>query len=491
MRRSSTAWIALLAALAAVVGTRPYAGSWNDASRLAMVESLVDHGTLAIDDSIFLRPTAPGRPSPYLPDDPFLKFGTFDKLFIEGHWYSDKPPVPGLLLALWYQILQWATGLTARVHPASFCWQMNLIGAGVPYVLAVLGIYRLGRETGLSETRCLVLTGVFALGTLALPYSRHANNHILMLAFAAWQMVLLLRFSRLSAASMRPSPVLAAGIGCLAGAAYTCDLGAGPPLMLVTLALVLWCSRSMISVTICLLGALPWLGLHHGVNWWVGGTIVPANAVPDYLRWPGSPFTGEAMTGRWHHPNAWSFMVYALALLGGKHGFLTHDLPLLLLFPAAAAWLTGGFRRHRALVFFAFAWCGGTWLLYALASRNYSGACCSIRWFVPLLAPGFLVLALHLKETPAHWPAFRILGAWGCGLMAVAWWAGPWSMRMVPGYWCFVAGALLHLAWHRWMRPGVRQQVCSGSGPILERHGEQRPSPNLPGPAAEQVLQRG
>jgi len=32
-------------------------------------------------------------------------------------------------------------------------------------------------------------------------------------------------------------------------------------------------------------------------------------------------------------------------------------------------------------------WCLGVWLLYAALSNNYGGLCCSIRWFVPLLAP--------------------------------------------------------------------------------------------------------
>src|SRR5262245_10595422 len=39
----------------AALGAVPYAGSWNDGSRLAAVEAIADHGTLAIDDSVFVR----------------------------------------------------------------------------------------------------------------------------------------------------------------------------------------------------------------------------------------------------------------------------------------------------------------------------------------------------------------------------------------------------------------------------------------------------
>ena len=38
----------------ALVSARDYAGGWNDGSRLATVESLVDYHTLAIDKSIYV-----------------------------------------------------------------------------------------------------------------------------------------------------------------------------------------------------------------------------------------------------------------------------------------------------------------------------------------------------------------------------------------------------------------------------------------------------
>src|SRR6516225_456337 len=86
----------LLGAVAiAAASARPYAASWNDGSRLAAVESLADRGTLAIDDSIFVRPPPPGSPlhqRPYRPDSYGLPaYGTSDKVRIHGRFYSDKP----------------------------------------------------------------------------------------------------------------------------------------------------------------------------------------------------------------------------------------------------------------------------------------------------------------------------------------------------------------------------------------------------------------
>jgi len=71
----------------AMVSARNYAGSWNDGSRLATIESLVDYRTLAIDHSIFVQVPSGGDPSvpgPYPRDDPGLfPHGTGDKLFIK------------------------------------------------------------------------------------------------------------------------------------------------------------------------------------------------------------------------------------------------------------------------------------------------------------------------------------------------------------------------------------------------------------------------
>src|SRR5439155_20838072 len=104
------------AMLMAILSARDYAGAWNDGSRLATVECLVDYHTLAIDRSTFVEPASPDRPSPYLPDDEVLQKGTADKLLIDGQFYSDKSPVPAVFLAATYQSLRWLTGLTARAQ---------------------------------------------------------------------------------------------------------------------------------------------------------------------------------------------------------------------------------------------------------------------------------------------------------------------------------------------------------------------------------------
>ena len=137
----------------------------------------------------------------------------------------------------------------------------------------------------------------------------------------------------------------------------------------------------------------------------VGGTLQPANAVAEYLDWPGSPFDAGNMTGTWKHTPG-HLLSYAAALLLGKRGFLGHNLPLLLAVVGGVLLLRRRLAERPELVFAA-AWSIGTWLLYAVASNNYSGQCCSIRWFVPLLAPGYYALALLLEKKASYSKALK------------------------------------------------------------------------------------
>src|SRR4051812_2021868 len=96
--------IVLVAAAAiAAMSARPYVGGWNDGSRFATAESLVDYHPWAIDRSIFAGAHAASGGGAYSPDERSLRdFGTRDKMWINGHFYSDKPPVPNLALAILY-----------------------------------------------------------------------------------------------------------------------------------------------------------------------------------------------------------------------------------------------------------------------------------------------------------------------------------------------------------------------------------------------------
>ena len=434
--------VVILTSVVALASARDYAGSWNDGSRLATVECLVDYHTLAIDQSVFVDVPQGDGPSPYPAWEPDLvRTGTGDKLRIDGRFYSDKSPVPALLLASAYQSWRWAAGPSARERPDLFCWSMTILSSGVAYVVAVWSIYRVGGALLLPATSNLLITFGFAFATVALPYTEHVNNHSLLLGVAApLFLALTLLAERVRAG--RPVNLLAVGIGSLVGLGYTIDLGAGPVLLAGTGLLILYRCRSVATAAAFTLSALPWLVLHHAVNYAVGGTFKPVNAVPEYFLWPGCSFNPANLTGGWQHPSVWHFLRYAGELLAGKKGFLGHNPALFLLVPALLLLPRRQFAEwpEAALALF---WSVGTWLAYAATSNNASGLCCSVRWFVPLLAPGFYVVALLLRECPGYRTEFLLLSGWGAALACVMCWYGPWMKHMVPFYWVFQGGILL------------------------------------------------
>ena len=453
MNRKELVLVLLFSLAVALVSARPYAGSWNDGSRLAQVESLVDFKTLAIDRSIFVDPSRAGgaEATPYPPlQRDLMDGGTLDKVRIGDRFYSDKPPVPGLLMAAVYQLLKWTTGLQARSRPDLFVYAMTLISSGLAYVVAVLSIYLLGRKILPEKSMALVVTLSFALGSSALAYARQVNSHVELLAVAAALMVGL--HSLPQKLLHTPSPRgLMAGLGLLAGLGYCMDFVAGSLLLITVLALIFYRCRTVGKsgsgmVAVFFFSALPLIVLHHAINYQIGRTFLPVNTVAQYLFWPGSPFNPGNATGPWQHRGTWRGIAYALELLVGKKGFLLHQPVLILAFLAGIAIMIQNRPRlpESPEIIFAFAWSAATWLVYAWGSNNSSGICATIRWFVPLLAPGYYVLMLVLRYRPDRYPEFLALASGGMLLSFLMWYHGPW-MRMVPGFW-FILGITL-LGW--------------------------------------------
>ena len=433
------------ALLLAAVGARNYAGSWNDGSRLASVESIVDRHTLAVDDSIFvLAPAALARDrlaSPY--DAPALRAtGTKDKLLVGGHFYSDKPQVPSVLMAAAYWIVREVVGLEAAENPRRFCYLMTLLSAGVGYAIAVWSVFAISRAVGHADLPAMVLAASLALGTVALPYSRHVNSHVMLLAVAGLIFLNLEKIARCISA-VRGRSFL---IGSLAGLAYAIDPGAGMVLAIFACIAVAIMNRKAASLAPVLVAASPWIAAHHALNYSIGHTIAPANTVVAYLSWLGSGFDASNITGTLPNRSAWRTAVYSLALLFGKRGFVGHNLPLFMAIPATVVVLADRKRLgqlERWVILCAASVCIATWAMYSLLSTNYSGLSCSIRWFVLMLAPAYLALAVFLRERPQYWNPFLALSFWGAVLASMMWWQGPWNQHLVHGYWLVQACALI------------------------------------------------
>ena len=139
-----------VASLVVLLAARPYADGFNDGSRLATVESLGERGTFCIDDSLFVRPSLhPERPNPYNPRIEGVRVvGTLDKVRIGGRFYSDKPPVPALLLGGVYRVALECGGASGHENIGGFCYWCTVLSSGLPFVVAVFAICRMARRLG-------------------------------------------------------------------------------------------------------------------------------------------------------------------------------------------------------------------------------------------------------------------------------------------------------------------------------------------------------
>lgn len=475
----AAAWVLAAVALGiAAAGAKPYAGGWNDGSRLAATESLLDRGTLAIDDSVFCKPSPhllEAGTLPYPADRAdLLLFGTSDKLFIRGHFYSDKPFLVSVLMAAAYQPFVWLGVPSPGERPDLFAYLMTVLTSGLGYAVAVGCMWSIGTRVGLTPGWRLGWLAAFALATFAPAYTRHVNSHAMHLGVLAAVCVLLDR-SRLRLRDGRTAWGSLVGLGTLAGLGFNLDFGSGPPLVAAVFLVVRWRARRVGPLLVYTTSTLPWIGAGLGLNYAIGGTLQPPNMVPDYFVWPGSPFDPSNLTGFLRH-GPLDQLLYAGGLLLGNRGFWNHNPPVLL--AMTAGWLV--FRRPfagRLELLALLGWCAATWLLYAVLSNNNGGGCVSIRWFVPFLVPSFWLLAVLLRERPAFRADFVALSLWGGVLAAVMWWKGPWTVRMVPLMWYLFGAALLTwgaIALRRWRRNSQAPPVAMGGLHRLLPHGRRR-----------------
>ena len=445
--RTSIAVVFLGAFLVGGFLSRPFAGSWNDGSRLASVESLGERNTWTLDESMFVFPNGPrpGEPNPYDPQSEVLaRRGTLDLMQIEGRFYSDKSPLPSLVLAGIWKVIRQFGGPVAQLAPAFFCRTMNLLGGALPLALGAVAVWILSMRLGRNYKQSLWIFLGGSVSGLPLAYSGFVNNHILVWAECAWLFVFL---DELSQSGSRFSFTTSVMAGCCLGMAYATDSGIGPALFLAVGVWVIWNPGNWWRPEIwwkrglgLALGGAPFVLVHHYLGYQIAGSWGPINANPAFFQWPGCPFTPESLTGGFKHPHLGKFLLYTGDMLFGKKGFLFHTgvglLGVLVLLRLVSApsnpspkgmWVASGLAFSIGV------------LVYALGSNNQSGLCRSVRWFVPLGIPLWYVASSLVNG--GGW-RFRVYAASVfVGLWVGIWgaWLGPWEGSVLPGYWVSVA----------------------------------------------------
>ncbi len=157
--------------------TKVHTHSWQEESRMATVQTLVEQGTFIIDHTEFNR--------------------TGDKVFINEHFYSDKTPLLSVAAAGAYSILHNVFGLTldpticvpdedvaacraftpTGTRFTAFYW-LTLIFIGGSASLLVVLFWRAMLNAGASGTLATALAVALGLASPLAPYSIVFAGHV-------------------------------------------------------------------------------------------------------------------------------------------------------------------------------------------------------------------------------------------------------------------------------------------------------------------------
>jgi hypothetical protein len=347
----------LFLALVSILIVIPYPRSSNDQSRLAAIESVVERGTLVIDNSTFVD--------------------TRDKIFVNGHFYSDKTPLSSLIGAVVYLPLHYlGFRLSLGWSVAYFCITFFTVKA--LWVLSLLAFHAtLGLMRGNQATRT-IHTLAFGLASLHLSWSSVYNNHSL----AASLITIAFYFYMRSRQTARPARDMFAS-GLLFSLAGNIDVPTAAFYTTFLLLILLDAARRR-HVAHYLLPALILAVPALAMNYSITGGFAPLQTDPAYFDYPGSPWKGAEKLSGTEMNSLPFFLSYTLDCLFGRRGFLLYNPLLFAFIPYLVREMFGrsGFKKESIGIVITSAI---IMLYYFLYTSNYGGDSYSIRWFVPLL----------------------------------------------------------------------------------------------------------
>ncbi len=364
-RRFAVPGVILVAALVVAASTKTRV-SGNAGSRMATIEALVHHRTFVIDDSTFAK--------------------TVDKVRLDGHFYSSKPPVLSTLAAGFYWLLH-SVGISFASHRRVAVYLVNLVFGLGPLLFLLVYFVRL-LELWLQDEHARILSVIAcAFGFVGVGYATTINNHVP--AAAALLASFYYAFAAKKGALPAPRAFFLAGL--LGGLAPTLDM----PALFVSSAIGIYLLVYDWRVTLRYFASaavLP-LTLHFTLTYISTGSFLPIYLRHDLYLYPGSYWLTPRGIDTLNEPKP----VYLFHMLVGHHGLFAMT-PLFLL----AAWALVQQLRHGA--YRAEALVVGVPLLvlivfYTLTTSNYGGLCVGFRWLIIVMPLLFLFVARWLEKT--------------------------------------------------------------------------------------------
>jgi len=359
--------------------------NWNSNSRLALVWSIVDDGTVRIDK---------------------YQATTRDIAYRDGHYYSDKAPGLSLLGVPVYWTLKHTIGpgLTSDQLQRVATQQINFWWNTMPTVILALLLMHFLALLGFSLTVRLWTTLAYALGSLVYPYATIVFGHQLaaVLGFVPFLIAYLVKRGQ-----MRWPMAALFGAGLLAGWGVVVEYTNA----LIVLALVAYVSLALggsmgdrvrriaafgMGVLPAAAALLTYNGLAFGHPFSIGYGLEAESAFAGGM--------GQGLFGVTWPP---SIKVAAALLFGGYRGLFVYSPFLLLAAPAAVAlWRRSAMRPEVLVSAFVVT---GFLLFNASYYMWWGGAAIGPRFLVPTLP----FLAWPVAEAIRRWRtlAMSLVGA--------------------------------------------------------------------------------
>ena len=286
--------IVVVFALAAALMGHAQATSWNVGSRMAAIESLVDRGTFAIDAS---------------------PFSTGDKYRYDGHFYSDKPPLPSVLGAAVAAVLH-TFGVDVVRGARVVMYATTVVTVAIPFGFAIGALYALVRRLGADERWALAVATLGGSATLAYPYATVLINHVPAAACLLAALDAIVRGRR----DDRRLPLLAAG--ALLAVAVAIDTSFVIFLALAPLAIGRAPARAYGAVVV---GAFPVLAARGLADVALSGDLRPPDTNAALFDYPGSEFAHGYIVGSLGARSARELAIYAFNIVAGTRGLFTYS----------------------------------------------------------------------------------------------------------------------------------------------------------------------
>ncbi|MEM4266176.1 MAG: hypothetical protein QXX65_03825 [Candidatus Woesearchaeota archaeon] len=376
---------------------------WNDASRMAGIQAVVEQNTLIIDNTLF-------------------NF-TGDKVFINGHFYSDKPVMSYLIAVPIYSLL-YNVGISFANYPNLVYFILTLlvinvsVGIMLVYFSRFLSRYKLNTKTRIFYTLTL------GFCTLLFVYTLVFNNHALTAAFLFLSFYSLLNSKK---------PIHFAGAGLLIGLTATFEPITGPVFLACFIGFLLYKRTAFPKIFCFITTALIPVVIYLIILISITGNIVPFQLnekLFDYSKWPYpvSHFEGDISTIKVRGTTLADTLNYAADLILGSKGFFIFS-PLLLFSLAGLIIAIKKESKYRGEAITVGIGILLAFTLYITKTLEWGGSNFGFRHTVALIPIlyGYTPLVFQKYKNPLLKLLFAILLLLAIGISIMGIIKGPWA----------------------------------------------------------------